>query len=185
MNGGYKRCARCGAEKPLGEFYSDPTHTDGLQSRCKACRLETNKARYQQDPNYRLRVLLAQKKAYRSDPDFRRRVIEASVAWRREHPERAREAARKSQRKHQKKRTARQRERRHETANAYDARWRIDNRRTIQARARKYIQELRSWYTRRCLIARSHLVPGVLPLGLIEAHAANLKLKRQCLSPKI
>ena len=32
-----KRCSLCGEEKPLGEFYRNKKHKDGLQYRCKTC----------------------------------------------------------------------------------------------------------------------------------------------------
>jgi hypothetical protein len=32
-----KRCSKCGSAKPVGEFYPDPHHRDGLSSACKPC----------------------------------------------------------------------------------------------------------------------------------------------------
>ncbi len=35
-----KVCKKCGAEKPLTEFYKDPSYRDGLYAVCKACKIE-------------------------------------------------------------------------------------------------------------------------------------------------
>jgi|GEM_PF-3001522 len=32
-----KQCSKCGEEKPVGEFYKDRTHTDGLTCHCRPC----------------------------------------------------------------------------------------------------------------------------------------------------
>lgn len=35
--GGHKCCSKCGAEKPVGQFYADPRKHDGLRPSCKDC----------------------------------------------------------------------------------------------------------------------------------------------------
>lgn len=38
-----KRCCRCGVEKPADQFGRFSRHVDGLESRCKACRIEAQR----------------------------------------------------------------------------------------------------------------------------------------------
>jgi hypothetical protein len=41
-----RRCAKCGAEKGLGEFYRNPAGFDGRQRYCKACQKSLSQERY-------------------------------------------------------------------------------------------------------------------------------------------
>jgi len=60
-----KRCAKCGLEKPLTEFYRREMSTDGRQGRCKECEKQRRKERYRKieaadglrDLEQRVRVL--------------------------------------------------------------------------------------------------------------------------------
>ena len=45
-----KVCSTCGLEKPLGEFNKKRSNKDGLQSQCRSCFSDYNKARYAKDP---------------------------------------------------------------------------------------------------------------------------------------
>jgi hypothetical protein len=156
------RCDCCGKEKPRSEFYKNATYTAGVTARCKTCLLGVMRAKYHADSRVRAR-----------------RIANAR-AWQRKHPARSLEIQRKSHRKNRAKNSATQRTRREKTNRSYDASWRIENRTTIRGRAIRYIRDLRPWYTRSLLIGRSPLSPADLPFGLIETHAANLKLKRLC-----
>lgn len=40
-------CTRCQARKPIGDFPADSTRTTGHYPHCKACRAESDRARYQ------------------------------------------------------------------------------------------------------------------------------------------
>jgi hypothetical protein len=44
-----KRCKKCGARKPLDEFYAEKTARDGHRPECKACALEYRKAWYRRN----------------------------------------------------------------------------------------------------------------------------------------
>jgi hypothetical protein len=48
-----KRCSMCGEVKPLTEFHRNRQKPDGLQVRCKACNIETNKRWYRDHPEVR------------------------------------------------------------------------------------------------------------------------------------
>ena len=43
-----KRCAKCGGDKPLTEFYRNTQNKDNLHSYCKACILSRAKVRYRE-----------------------------------------------------------------------------------------------------------------------------------------
>lgn len=45
---GMKKCKGCGEYKPLSKFTPDPRNVDGKQGRCKACRAEKERERYEQ-----------------------------------------------------------------------------------------------------------------------------------------
>jgi hypothetical protein len=45
-----KKCKRCGALKPLDDFYRSPGMRDGHRGDCKACNLEAKRRRYLADP---------------------------------------------------------------------------------------------------------------------------------------
>ena len=45
-----KRCKKCGAEKPLIDFYRSSGMRDGHRNDCKVCNLEEKAARYRADP---------------------------------------------------------------------------------------------------------------------------------------
>lgn len=45
--GPVKRCHRCGQTKPLSEFHVNRHRADGVQTYCKPCQAEIDRARYQ------------------------------------------------------------------------------------------------------------------------------------------
>lgn len=47
-----KNCSKCKQDKILEEFHKDVTHSDGLTSNCKVCRLKYNRYRYSKNPKY-------------------------------------------------------------------------------------------------------------------------------------
>ena len=44
-----KRCSRCGAIKPLEDFYRDPSRRDGRYPQCKACKIEKVREYYEKN----------------------------------------------------------------------------------------------------------------------------------------
>jgi len=48
----FKRCSKCGEEKPLSEFYRSKNHKDGLQYWCKGC-VKEYQQEYRQTPEYK------------------------------------------------------------------------------------------------------------------------------------
>lgn len=64
-----KVCSRCGIEKPLSEFSPHPTGKFGRQSRCKACRTESERDRR---ANHRDVVRECNRKYCRTHPDRRK-----------------------------------------------------------------------------------------------------------------
>ncbi|MBD3407231.1 MAG: hypothetical protein GF411_14015 [Candidatus Lokiarchaeota archaeon] len=45
-----KVCSKCHQPKDFSEFHRDSKSSDGLASRCKECKRETRKKRYQENP---------------------------------------------------------------------------------------------------------------------------------------
>jgi hypothetical protein len=41
-----KRCSRCLADRPVSQFYKQSANADGLQSRCRDCKLRYDRDRY-------------------------------------------------------------------------------------------------------------------------------------------
>ena len=50
-----KKCARCGEEKPLEEFYRYKGHSSGRQSYCKVCTAEANRE-WRSNPAVKVRL---------------------------------------------------------------------------------------------------------------------------------
>lgn len=69
-----KKCSKCGLEKPLSEFYTDPSKKDGHSYNCKECRKAQMRERSQR-------------------PDKAAEARERSRAWYEANKERAREYA--------------------------------------------------------------------------------------------
>jgi 5-methylcytosine-specific restriction endonuclease McrA len=67
-----KRCTKCGADKPLGEFNKDKHCKDGLQRWCRECS-KAQWDRYVSDPDNRARVLAQQRKHWENTPERRER----------------------------------------------------------------------------------------------------------------
>lgn len=90
-----KVCFKCGAEKPLSEFYKHPKMKDGHVNKCKECNKkdvrENRVARkdYYQEydrnrPNRDERVEksnLRNKELYKTDETFRQSVLESKQRW--------------------------------------------------------------------------------------------------------
>jgi hypothetical protein len=49
-----KKCGKCKVEKPTTDFHKLGSSADGLQPRCKPCRLADERKRYQGNPHVRL-----------------------------------------------------------------------------------------------------------------------------------
>ena len=61
-----KRCSLCNVEKPLSCFGSDKRRNDGLKARCRACYTAVARHRYQEEEEYRQRILANSRKYKRS-----------------------------------------------------------------------------------------------------------------------
>lgn len=80
-----KNCFKCGAEKPLTDFYKHKAMADGHVNKCKEC----NKKDVRE--NRELKVDFYRKydvTRYKSDPSVRQRISATSNSWRRKYPER-------------------------------------------------------------------------------------------------
>lgn len=80
----YKRCSRCGEEKPLDEFYPRKDVKDGREGRCKACARAKTRAWREGDPEL---VSAAYRRWRLSNPKARE---EGRKRHRKRHPEKAR-----------------------------------------------------------------------------------------------
>jgi hypothetical protein len=79
-----KNCFKCGAEKPLTDFYKHKAMADGHVNKCKEC----NKKDVRE--NRALKVDFYRKydvTRYKSDPSVRQRISATSSSWRRKYPE--------------------------------------------------------------------------------------------------
>jgi hypothetical protein len=101
----YKRCSRCGEEKPLGEFHKSAKSTDGAAWNCKDCQREYAKKWAQDNPE---------------------RVTENRVRWRAENPDRVRELAQRNPERRSAT-AARWRQENRERKKATDEQWEADN----------------------------------------------------------
>lgn len=86
----YKRCSRCGEDKPLEDFNRDRSREDGRQRYCRAC------ARAWAEENRDRRSKLAR----RWYIENRERKLEMAKRWERENRERRAELSRRSREKH-------------------------------------------------------------------------------------
>ncbi len=78
-----KSCFKCGAEKPLTEYYKHKQMADGHLNKCKAC-TKTDVKAHRQDPRYREKVLAYDRaRGSRQSPEYLRE-------WRRNNPEKYR-----------------------------------------------------------------------------------------------
>ena len=64
-----KKCSKCKVEKEFSEFHKNKASKDGYCSRCKVCRKEYNKQRYQ---NKREAILEYNKQYIQNNPEVRR-----------------------------------------------------------------------------------------------------------------
>ena len=90
-----KICIKCGAEKPLTEFYKHPRMADGTVNKCKSCtKADVNKHRedniekiqeYDRNrPNKderNLKVIQRNNHLYHSDENFKSKVQETKRKW--------------------------------------------------------------------------------------------------------
>lgn len=77
---GFKRCGRCGADKPFSAFNRNQSQLDGLQGRCRTCQREENRCWSRSHPEQRLAY-------YRAN---RARIVARAVAWAKANRERRR-----------------------------------------------------------------------------------------------
>ena len=82
-----KKCTKCRIQKPLTEFYKQKTVKSGRRASCKECCDKYTMNRYN------------------NDKEYKQRMLNHSKQWSKDNPERVRENNRKSYYKnHQKKR---------------------------------------------------------------------------------
>lgn len=85
---GRKRCSRCDASKPVGDFFRNKGSKDGYLTWCKACATEAERQRRRENPQlYRER----RRTRYEATAEQQR---ENARKWREENPERVREKQR-------------------------------------------------------------------------------------------
>jgi hypothetical protein len=77
-----KTCLKCGAEKPLSEFYRHAGKADGVKNTCKRCCMDYNSARLREDRERRSTAKAA-RRATRPQ-----RIAAYTTAWRKKHPKR-------------------------------------------------------------------------------------------------
>lgn len=87
-----KQCSACGLVKPFSEFYAEKRGRDGLRSKCKACMLAADRARWA-DPSGRARE--AQRQYVRANIE---RVRANQRAWKERNRERIRITTREQRR---------------------------------------------------------------------------------------
>ena len=89
MGASQKKCAKCGAVKPLDAFHKDPRMASGRRSYCKECARATHQKWYAANPGkYREH----QRKQYAANPEKHRESVRR---WREANPEKKRESGRK------------------------------------------------------------------------------------------
>jgi len=80
-----KKCFKCGAIKPLTEFYKHSQMKDGRVNKCKSCnKSDVKKNRLEKVEYYRE----YDRTRYQEDPSVRVRLSEVARKWREEHPDR-------------------------------------------------------------------------------------------------
>jgi hypothetical protein len=84
MKQGYKRCSRCGEEKPVEGFHRCNHSHDGRKRECRECARE--RVRIYREKN-RERLLVEQRASYRAS---REQTLAYQQRYRTEHPERKR-----------------------------------------------------------------------------------------------
>lgn len=68
-----KQCNKCGQEKGLEEFSTDKRAKDGRQSTCRECTRAYQRAKYENDPEYKARRVAKGKRVYdrkAQDPEW-------------------------------------------------------------------------------------------------------------------
>lgn len=81
-----KVCFKCGAEKPLTEFYKHKGMADGHLGKCKTCaKMDVRQNREKRVEKYRQYDV----DRYRDDPLVRKRISLVSAKWRAENPHKA------------------------------------------------------------------------------------------------
>lgn len=80
-----KPCMRCGAIKPLAEFYTHPNMPDGHLNKCKPCTCADVRANRRTKLEY---YRAYDRKRYRADPERRAYAVAMAKRMADEHPER-------------------------------------------------------------------------------------------------
>lgn len=88
----YKYCCQCGETKPVSEFYKNRSKRDGLDSYCKKCNKENQKAYKAADPNFQEKAYIRIRKWINENKE---RFDETSRKWRERNPERVHKIKRK------------------------------------------------------------------------------------------
>jgi len=80
-----KKCFKCGAEKPLTEFYKHKKMSDGHVNKCKDCNKKDVRENRALKVDYYRKYDVVR---YKNDPIVRKRIIITARDWRKKYPQR-------------------------------------------------------------------------------------------------
>ena len=98
-----KKCFKCGASKPLTDFYKHKGNSDGHSGKCKECTKADNKRNREAKLDYYREY---DRNRHWSDPDRRAYNHAQSAAWRKKNPERHAELTKAWAKRNPEKRSA-------------------------------------------------------------------------------